>query len=176
MSICWFFAGLRKVYPYYFTFKTYAKRRWYGQSLVSVFLKEFQNATADRIVCVISFLLLFPGVIVVKLVHWNCRGLLFGQITVIGAVMWPNTKENMNSYCDPVWFSLWSVYTDIFFSFIVIIVSNDNRVLSLRRCSLGGCYFWCYLCHWHPSVLYCGLWNRSKKEPEYNHSFTRVCL
>jgi len=48
-----FVAGLRKVYPYYFTFKTYAKKRWYGQSLVSIYVEEFQNFSPERIVCVV---------------------------------------------------------------------------------------------------------------------------
>jgi len=46
-------SGLRKVYPYHFNYKTYAKERWFGVPLVSVFLKEFRNYSADKIVCVI---------------------------------------------------------------------------------------------------------------------------
>ena len=48
-------AGLRKVYPYYFSYKTYAKERWFGMSLVNVFVKEFQNYSAEFIVCVLLF-------------------------------------------------------------------------------------------------------------------------
>ncbi|ESO84214.1 hypothetical protein LOTGIDRAFT_107992 [Lottia gigantea] len=33
--------GLRKVYPYYFTFTTHAKERWFNKSLIEVFSKEF---------------------------------------------------------------------------------------------------------------------------------------
>jgi len=55
MSVIDLVAGLRKVYPYYFSFNTWAKRRWYGQSLVSVFDKEFRNHSPDVIVCVIYF-------------------------------------------------------------------------------------------------------------------------
>jgi len=34
--------GLRKVYPYYFTFKTHAKGRWVGRSILDVCLEEFR--------------------------------------------------------------------------------------------------------------------------------------
>jgi RluA family pseudouridine synthase len=43
----YFEAGLRKVYPYYYQFTTYAKGRWYGQKLVDVFVKEFQHVTPE---------------------------------------------------------------------------------------------------------------------------------
>lgn len=39
--------GLRKVYPYYYSFTVYAKGRWYGSRLVDVFAKEFQNYTVE---------------------------------------------------------------------------------------------------------------------------------
>lgn len=45
-----FVAGLRKVYPYYFSFKTYAKERWFGLPLVSVFVKEFQSYSSELVV------------------------------------------------------------------------------------------------------------------------------
>ncbi|ELU10743.1 hypothetical protein CAPTEDRAFT_92693, partial [Capitella teleta] len=35
--------GLRKVYPYYFTFTVYAKGRWLGQTLLDVFTQEFKS-------------------------------------------------------------------------------------------------------------------------------------
>jgi len=50
-----FVAGLRKVYPYYYNYNTYAKERWFGLSLVNVFVKEFQNYSAEFIVCVLLF-------------------------------------------------------------------------------------------------------------------------
>ncbi|PVD20891.1 hypothetical protein C0Q70_19054 [Pomacea canaliculata] len=34
--------GLRKVYPYYFAFGTYAKERWYGRTVQDVFQNEFR--------------------------------------------------------------------------------------------------------------------------------------
>ncbi|PSN35204.1 RNA pseudouridylate synthase domain-containing protein 2 [Blattella germanica] len=34
--------GLRKVYPYYFTFTTHAKGRWVGEKVLDVFAKEFR--------------------------------------------------------------------------------------------------------------------------------------
>jgi len=50
-----FVAGLRKVYPYYFTFKTYAKERWFGLPIISVFVKEFQNYSSELMVCVLFY-------------------------------------------------------------------------------------------------------------------------
>lgn len=43
----YFTNGLRKVYPYYYDFTTYAKGRWFGLRLVDVFTKEFQNYTVE---------------------------------------------------------------------------------------------------------------------------------
>jgi len=34
--------GLRKVYPYYFTFTTFTKGRWVGESILEVFAREFR--------------------------------------------------------------------------------------------------------------------------------------
>ncbi|CAN8024560.1 unnamed protein product, partial [Ixodes persulcatus] len=34
--------GLRKVYPYYFTYTTFCKGRWIGHLLVDVFTREFR--------------------------------------------------------------------------------------------------------------------------------------
>ncbi|ODM99685.1 RNA pseudouridylate synthase domain-containing protein 2 [Orchesella cincta] len=34
--------GLRKVYPYYFTFTTFTKGRWVGEKILDVFAKEFR--------------------------------------------------------------------------------------------------------------------------------------
>lgn len=39
--------GLRKVYPYYFTFTTYTKGRWVGRTLADVFGEEFRSHSAD---------------------------------------------------------------------------------------------------------------------------------
>lgn len=38
----YFEGGLRKVYPYYFDFKTYCKGRWIGKTLLEVFSSEFR--------------------------------------------------------------------------------------------------------------------------------------
>uniref|UniRef100_A0A1A8LXA0 Pseudouridylate synthase RPUSD2 n=1 Tax=Nothobranchius pienaari TaxID=704102 RepID=A0A1A8LXA0_9TELE len=39
--------GLRKVYPYYFDFKTYCKGRWVGKSLAEVFKNEFRAESTE---------------------------------------------------------------------------------------------------------------------------------
>ncbi|KAI4900403.1 hypothetical protein NFI96_017786 [Prochilodus magdalenae] len=39
--------GLRKVYPYYFDFKTYCKGRWIGKTLLEVFSSEFRAEPLD---------------------------------------------------------------------------------------------------------------------------------
>lgn len=39
--------GLRKVYPYYFTFTSYTKGRWVGRTLADVFGEEFRAHSAD---------------------------------------------------------------------------------------------------------------------------------
>ena len=36
------FAGLRKVNPYYFTFTTFTKGRWVGETILEVFSREFR--------------------------------------------------------------------------------------------------------------------------------------
>lgn len=40
--------GLRKVYPYYFTFTTYTKGRWVGKTLFEVFSEEFRAYSTDE--------------------------------------------------------------------------------------------------------------------------------
>lgn len=40
--------GLRKVYPYPFTFSTYCKGRWVGKKLVDIVSKEFRAYTVER--------------------------------------------------------------------------------------------------------------------------------
>lgn len=39
--------GLRKVYPYYFTFTTYTKGRWVGETVLDIFSREFRAQSAD---------------------------------------------------------------------------------------------------------------------------------
>lgn len=48
-SVC-HFTGLRKVYPYYFAFGTYAKERWYGRTVQDVFQNEFRVDFPDDFV------------------------------------------------------------------------------------------------------------------------------
>ncbi|KAM9354360.1 pseudouridylate synthase RPUSD2 isoform 2-T2 [Pholidichthys leucotaenia] len=43
----YFEGGLRKVYPYYFDFKTYCKGRWVGKSLLDVFKSEFRTESVE---------------------------------------------------------------------------------------------------------------------------------
>lgn len=43
----YFEGGLRKVYPYYFEFKTYCKGRWIGKTLLEVFKSEFRAESID---------------------------------------------------------------------------------------------------------------------------------
>ncbi|XP_026864691.2 RNA pseudouridylate synthase domain-containing protein 2 [Electrophorus electricus] len=43
----YFEGGLRKVYPYYFDFKTYCKGRWIGRTLFEVFTTEFRAEPLD---------------------------------------------------------------------------------------------------------------------------------
>ena len=35
--------GLRKVYPYHYTYNTYCKERWRGKELLSIFATEFRD-------------------------------------------------------------------------------------------------------------------------------------
>lgn len=42
------FAGLRKVYPYYFTFTTFTKGRWVGEKILDVFAREFRAHPAEE--------------------------------------------------------------------------------------------------------------------------------
>ena len=44
------FTGLRKVYPYYFTFTTFTKGRWVGEKILDVFAKEFRAHPAEEYV------------------------------------------------------------------------------------------------------------------------------
>ena len=47
VTYAFMFAGLRYVHPYYFTFKTYCKRRWVGRPLLEVFKEEFRSETPE---------------------------------------------------------------------------------------------------------------------------------
>ncbi|XP_059221889.1 pseudouridylate synthase RPUSD2 isoform X2 [Stomoxys calcitrans] len=40
--------GLRKVYPYYFTFTTFTKGRWVGEKILDVFSREFRAHPAEE--------------------------------------------------------------------------------------------------------------------------------
>lgn len=40
--------GLRKVYPYYFTFSTFAKERWIGKTALEVFLQDFHGTETEE--------------------------------------------------------------------------------------------------------------------------------
>lgn len=42
------FTGLRKVYPYYFTFTTFTKGRWVGEKILDVFAREFRAHPAEE--------------------------------------------------------------------------------------------------------------------------------
>lgn len=41
--------GLRKVYPYYFNFKTFVKGRWIGRTLLDIYTQEFKQAGDDHL-------------------------------------------------------------------------------------------------------------------------------
>lgn len=42
--------GLRKVYPYYFTFTTFTKGRWVGEKILEVFGREFRAHPVEEYV------------------------------------------------------------------------------------------------------------------------------
>lgn len=46
--------GLRRVKPYYFTFKTWVKGRWVGKTLIEIFTTEFRDRDADYYVSTVS--------------------------------------------------------------------------------------------------------------------------
>jgi len=54
--------GLRKVYPYYFTFTTFTKGRWVGEKILDVFAREFRAHPAEEYVSILlnRMLLLLP--------------------------------------------------------------------------------------------------------------------
>jgi len=49
-----YFTGLRKVYPYYFTFTTFTKGRWVGEKILDVFAREFRAHPVEEYVSVSS--------------------------------------------------------------------------------------------------------------------------
>lgn len=42
-----FYIEMRKVKPYYFEYKSFAKGRWLGRSLLDVFSSEFRDRSED---------------------------------------------------------------------------------------------------------------------------------
>lgn len=40
--------GLRKVYPYYFTFSSYCKQRWNGKTVLDIFTKDFHGTETEE--------------------------------------------------------------------------------------------------------------------------------
>lgn len=52
--------GLRKVYPYHYTFYAFCKERWVGRKPSELFSEEFNTLTTEKVVCfAIGFLLTF---------------------------------------------------------------------------------------------------------------------
>jgi len=49
-----FLPGLRKVYPYYFTFTTFTKGRWVGEKILEVFGREFRAHPVEEYVRLLS--------------------------------------------------------------------------------------------------------------------------
>jgi hypothetical protein len=43
-------SGLRKVYPYYFTFTTFTNGRWVGEKILDVIAREFRAHPAEEYV------------------------------------------------------------------------------------------------------------------------------
>ena len=48
-------SGLRKVYPYYFTFTTFTKGRWVGEKILDVFGREFRAHPVEEYVSQVDF-------------------------------------------------------------------------------------------------------------------------
>ena len=51
--------GLRKVYPYYFTFTTFTKGRWVGEKILDVFAREFRAHPVEEYVRTPPFDIIF---------------------------------------------------------------------------------------------------------------------
>ena len=54
-NIVLYFSGLRKVYPYYFTFTTFTKGRWVGEKILDVFGREFRAHPVEEYVSFSTF-------------------------------------------------------------------------------------------------------------------------
>jgi hypothetical protein len=78
--ICWiyfcrhFYLGLRKVYPYYFTFTTFTKGRWVGEKILDVFAREFRAHPVEEYVSHFWFTVIK---VVVEFEMWEIRSALF---------------------------------------------------------------------------------------------------
>lgn len=74
--------GLRKVYPYYFTFTTFTKGRWVNQNILDVFAREFRAHPAEEYVSTYLYyiILYLPSV---EWRTWNFyRGFLVWYFTL----------------------------------------------------------------------------------------------
>lgn len=52
MPINYTFIEMRKVKPYYFEYKSFAKGRWLGRTLLDVFSSEFRDRSEDYYVSI----------------------------------------------------------------------------------------------------------------------------
>jgi hypothetical protein len=69
-----FYLGLRKVYPYYFTFTTFTKGRWVGEKILDVFAREFRAHPVEEYVSHFWFTVIK---VVVEFEMWEIRSALF---------------------------------------------------------------------------------------------------
>jgi hypothetical protein len=46
------FTGLRKVYPYYYSFGSFIKGRWIGKTVMEVYKSEFYTSGVDPVSCI----------------------------------------------------------------------------------------------------------------------------
>ena len=46
--------GLRRVYPYHFTYNTWCKQRWRGREILEIFADEFRDRPLEYYVCTAS--------------------------------------------------------------------------------------------------------------------------
>lgn len=65
-----FYLGLRKVYPYYFTFTTFTKGRWVGEKILDVFAREFRAHPVEEYVSHFWFTVIK---VVVEFEMWETR-------------------------------------------------------------------------------------------------------
>lgn len=63
--------GLRCVYPYYFTFTSYAKGRWIGSTIYTLFCKEFQAETPEYYVITLVAMDPIDIIMLYRLKHWR---------------------------------------------------------------------------------------------------------